>query len=145
MYNSILVPVDGSQHALKALDLAKHLVSGDSPIIHLLTVPELPPTENEMRLWTQAGVGGEIKDNVEADARKLMKEAEASVKGSNVRFKHHLFWTPPAMAIVSAAQDLKVDAIVLGSRGLGNLKGLILGSVSNKVLHSAKCRVVLVH
>lgn len=49
------------------------------------------------------------------------------------------------MAIVTAAEDLKVDAIVLGSRGLGNFKGLIIGSVSNKVLHSAKCRVVLVH
>lgn len=145
MYNTILVPVDGSDHSLAALGVAGELLSGDSPTIHLLTVPELPPTEGEMRLWTQGTAGGKIREGVEADARRILADAESSFEKAGVKFRHHLFWTPPAMAIVTAAEDLKVDAIVLGSRGLGNFKGLIIGSVSNKVLHSAKCRVVLVH
>lgn len=145
MYNTILVPVDGSDHSLVALDLASQLLSGDGQTIHLLTVPELPPTEGEMRLWTQGGAGGQVREGVEADARQLLQEAEASVNKPGIQFRHHLLWTPPAMAIVTAADDLNVDAIVIGSRGLGNLKGLIIGSVSNKVLHSARCRVVLVH
>jgi len=145
MYNTILVPVDGSTHSLAALDIASELLSGESPTIHLLNVPELPPLEGHVGLWTQGGAGGQIKDAIEADARRILAEAEGTVKTPGVQFRHHLFWTPPAMAIVTAAADLNVDAIVLGSRGLGSLKGLIIGSVSNKVLHSAKCRVVLVH
>lgn len=145
MYNTILVPVDGSDHSRAALDLASELISGESPTIHLLNVPELPPLEGYVGLWTQGGAGGQIREAVEADAHRILTEAEASVEKPGIQFQHHLFWTPPAMAIVTAAEDLKVEAIVLGSRGLGNLKGLIIGSVSNKVLHSAKCRVVLVH
>jgi len=145
MYSTILVPVDGSDHSRLALDLASKLISGESPTIHLLNVPELPPLEGHVALWTQGGAGGQIRQAVEADARRILEEAEASVEKSGIQFQHHLFWTPPAMAIVTAAEDLKVEVIVLGSRGLGNLKGLIIGSVSNKVLHSATCRVVLVH
>mgnify|MGYP006270675365 CR=1 FL=1 len=143
MYEKILVPVDGSRQALAALEVAVHLLSGPAPEVHLLTVPELPRTEGELRRWAQGGGGAET--DAEAGARKVLADAEAAAGTSGPRFVHHLMWTAPATAIVDTAQELSVDAIVLGSRGLGNLKGLIIGSVSNKVLHTAPCRVVLVH
>ena len=46
--------------------------------------------------------------------------------------------------IVAAAEKEKADMIVMGSRGLGNLAGLLMGSVSHKVSHLAKCTVVAV-
>lgn len=98
-----------------------------------------------MQRWALGGEDGGIKKGVEADARRILEEAEASLEKGSIDCRHHLSWTPPATAIVAAAEAMEVDAIVLGSRGLGNLKGLIIGSVSNKVLHSANCRVVLVH
>ena len=46
--------------------------------------------------------------------------------------------------IVAAAEKENADMIVMGSRGLGNLAGLLMGSVSHKVSHLAKCTVVAV-
>ena len=50
----------------------------------------------------------------------------------------------PASAIVRRAQEAKADLVVVGSRGLGAIKGLLLGSVSNKILSTAECTVVTV-
>ena len=51
---------------------------------------------------------------------------------------------PAADKIVAAAEKEKADMIVMGSRGLGNIAGLLMGSVSHKVSHLAKCTVVAV-
>jgi nucleotide-binding universal stress UspA family protein len=50
----------------------------------------------------------------------------------------------PARTIVSTAEEVQADAIVLGSRGLGDVSGLLLGSVSHKVASLAKCNVITV-
>ena len=50
----------------------------------------------------------------------------------------------PAERIIETARVMKSDLIVMGSRGLSNILGLTLGSVSTKVLHSAKCMVLIV-
>lgn len=50
----------------------------------------------------------------------------------------------PAESIIEAAQDERCDMIIMGTRGLSNLKGIALGSVSNKVLHLAHCMVLVV-
>jgi nucleotide-binding universal stress UspA family protein len=51
---------------------------------------------------------------------------------------------PAADKIVAAAEKENADMIVMGSRGLGNIAGLLMGSVSHKVSHLAKCTVVAV-
>ena len=50
----------------------------------------------------------------------------------------------PASAIVRRAQEAKADLVMMGSRGLSNIKGLLIGSVSNKVVSMAECSVVTV-
>lgn len=50
----------------------------------------------------------------------------------------------PASAIVRRAREVKADLVVVGSRGLGSIRGLLLGSVSNKILSTAECSVVTV-
>lgn len=51
----------------------------------------------------------------------------------------------PAQEIIAAAREKRADLIVMGSRGRGQLEGLILGSVSERVLHSAQMPVLIVH
>jgi len=51
----------------------------------------------------------------------------------------------PARAVVEAAAELDVDLVVVGSRGLGGLRGLVLGSVSRQVVERAQHVVIVVH
>ena len=50
----------------------------------------------------------------------------------------------PALVIIKTADDIKADMIVLGSRGLSDFQGMLVGSVSHKVSHHAKCTCVTV-
>ncbi|OBX37019.1 universal stress protein family protein [Halomonas elongata] len=51
----------------------------------------------------------------------------------------------PRQLILATAKEENVDAIVMGSRGLSDLKGLMIGSIAHRVSHSAECRVLTVH
>ena len=51
----------------------------------------------------------------------------------------------PANEIIAAAQEMKTDLIIMGNRGRGQLGGLILGSVSERVLHGSNTPVLIVH
>ena len=50
----------------------------------------------------------------------------------------------PARVIIEYAEQHDIDMIVIGSRGLGDLKGMLLGSVSHKVAHLAECSCITV-
>jgi nucleotide-binding universal stress UspA family protein len=52
---------------------------------------------------------------------------------------------PEAESILKVAESCKADLIVMGSRGFGAVKGLLVGSVSRKVIHYATCPVMVVH
>ena len=149
MFNSILVPIDGSEYSHAALQLAVCLASGDDPVIHLLNIPETPPTSAEMNRWAinPAMYVTRSEDNrpeVEKQATAMLEQVRAKINRDDIRVESHVHWTPPAQAIINAANEYGVEAIVMGSRGLGNVKGLLLGSVSHKVLHTADCRVVMI-
>ena len=143
MYNCILVPVDGSDLSMDALMLAAELVSGDAPTLELLHVPEHAPTGEELGHWS--GTPGAADDRgIEQAALDLLDQAAGAVADRGIRVNSNVLWAPPARAIVDHAAELDVDAIVMGSRGLSDLKGLFLGSVSHRVLHTAGCRVILI-
>jgi nucleotide-binding universal stress UspA family protein len=144
MFNSILVPIDGSEYSRTALQLASCLASGDDPVIHLINIPETAPSSAEMSRWAANPSMYDNRPEVEKQAIELLKQVSAEISRKDLRVERHVHWLPPAQAIVNAASEFGVEAIVMGSRGLGNVKGMLLGSVSHKVLHVAECRVVLI-
>ena len=77
--------------------------------------------------------------------KRIIAAAEEGAKKAGVR---HLETTviegDPAESIINYGKDHDVDIIVIGSRGLGSFKGLLLGSVSNKVSHRADMNCVIV-
>ena len=82
---------------------------------------------------------------------KYVEHAEHTVAPHKTRLEKHglgfevmILEGDPAEMINDTARVLKCDLIVMGSRGLSNIVGLTLGSVSTKVLHSAQCMVLLV-
>lgn len=157
MYQSLLVPVDGSNSARKALELACKLVTGHG-VIHLLNVPEPPEATDTLGKAVGAPAmdtsGGET---VQAGLELIeqTKQAEQSGQGLidrlraasglvNTEMKTIVQVGNPTRVILEQADKLGVEAIVMGSRGLSDCKGLIIGSVSHKVMHTADCDVILV-
>ncbi len=136
MFKQILVPVDGSDSAKRALDLAAEVAGSAKAklsVIHVLG-EELPPdlehfAEVEHIDGNRAPValGQRIVDGAKARAKELgVRDVETLVVGGDA-----------AEQIVAAARD--ADLIVMGTRGLGAARGMLLGSVSNKVQQLAEC------
>lgn len=159
MFKTILVPLDGSEHSRRALSVAHRLASADDATLYLLNVPEWPPAKDLLGKSVGARELGVSREKVEQTGRQLlehieaaeesghgvMKQTKAKVGISHVHTEDIVRMGAPADVILEEAKRLGVDAIVMGSRGLSDLKGLLVGSVSHKVLHTAKCTVVTVH
>ena len=146
----ILVAIDGSDHAWKALDLAIEIAKGREAqliALHVLDFEPLPdalrefarvehiPLEEERaRYHSSIGFGDALAQRAARVARErgLTAVTPRSAEGR------------PANTILEVARDEKVDMIVLGSRGLSEPKALFLGSVSHKVANLAECTCVTV-
>jgi nucleotide-binding universal stress UspA family protein len=78
-------------------------------------------------------------------AERLLEAAESSARSAGARNVHAILsHGDPARGILAAARDNQVDLIAVGSHGFGELRSVLLGSVSNKVAHLANCTVATV-
>ena len=139
MISTIVVAVDGSGHAKRAVALAGELADKHSAELVLVTVSHGPLPEP-----LQAFASAEDLDHREVLKRVLRDAEEAARKEGARDVTSTLEDGDPATAILGVAERHGADMIVVGSRGLGELKGLVLGSVSHKVTHLAKCTCVTV-
>lgn len=73
-----------------------------------------------------------------------MEEAASALAVDDIEIEQDLAAGPPAEAILRAADARKCDLIIMGARGLSDLQGLLLGSVSHKVIHHAECPLMIV-
>ena len=80
----------------------------------------------------------------ERAGREAMKEARAMLESAGVACEEHLLVGEPGEIIAEVAAREGVDGIVMGTRGLGPVKSLVLGSVATKVIHLAGTPVTLV-
>ena len=138
----ILLCTDGSKYSQKALEEASVIVKGcnvnEVAIIHVHErYDPLPTIPNESIKW--------IMQEHKKEGEKILSEALELLKGKNIKARTILKEGHPADTIVSIAHEEGFDMIVIGSRGLGGLKKLFLGSVSNAVIQEAvNCSVLLV-
>lgn len=149
MFKSLLVPIDGSADSHVALNVACQLAAPVQGKLYLLNVRDPYP---QLHRGEMLSVEAAIKAaSVETAARegKILLDAALdtlpSFPGYNGEFDTLIKQGSPARVIVDEAERLGVDAIVMGSRGIGQFKGLMIGSVSHKVTHVAHCRVICVH
>jgi nucleotide-binding universal stress UspA family protein len=138
MFRNILVAVDGSPHASAGLDLAVDLAQRYQATLMLLHafphVSDLlgtPQYEHLLAARTLIGT-------------QLLESARAQI-GDAVPVETQLIEGPAAPAILRVAEDERVDLIVIGSRGHGQIGGLLLGSVSSVIAQRAECPVLIVH
>lgn len=148
MFRSILVATDGSKHAMKAavagIDLAKRY---GSKLQFLIVTKRLPArvSDSLRRYMEVEHMLGEPEDIVEDMAKEVLGKAMRHARKKGLRsVKSTTLSGQPARAIVDFAKRNKVDLIVMGSRGLGDIKGVLMGSVSHKVSSLAGCTCMTV-
>lgn len=140
MFTKILVPVDGSDNSYKALEAALILSEKLGSNISVVNVMEqVPITHIESEKLLSELLEAYKKENQDI----LLKCTEiANQKGLTI--KTFLLQGNPASAILDYNKKEKFDLVIMGSRGLGKFKELILGSVSSKIVHHSPCAVLLI-
>ena len=150
MSKKFLVAVDGSEHGWKASDLAADLArASDAELILLHVIDELPVTEGIGRYAQVEGVSLEELNARYRATRSLsdvvIHDAETRAREAGVTRVSSLVVEGDAAAeIVEQARLANADMVFLGSHGLSDIQGLLIGSVSHKVLHQAPCTCVVV-
>jgi nucleotide-binding universal stress UspA family protein len=140
MYQSLLVPVDGSQHSRKALQVAARLIDGAQGRLHVINVREIGGD----LLGRAAGTRMTLDDEGHAEGERLIDGCLNVIETGDAQVNRIVKAGAAADTIRDEAEAQGVDAIVIGSRGAGNLSRLVLGSVAYSVLHGAAGGVILV-
>jgi len=140
----LLVATDGSEHALRAAAFAARLareVPGTE--VTLVSVGHIPAAALAgPAAGTMIDLGA-LETSLESTSAAILAETEKQFAG-DVRVTRWYRSGDPATEIIRAAAEAKADMIVIGSRGFGQIGGLILGSVSERVLHGASVPVLVV-
>lgn len=142
---NILVPIDGSQHAFDALEIALLVAEkNQAPITLLHVIPggELP---EGLKQYARAEHLEPSPWLYEKQVAERILEAGASYAAdTKLKISRRTANGDPAKEILKAAQNLGCDLIVMGHRGTGDVESLLMGSVAHKVNHKAECSVITV-
>ena len=137
MMKNILVPVDGSEGADRAIEKAVMLAQTCGAKLNLLYVA------NINQLAINAVLSDAILDSVTKAGNVILDRALEMVP-AGVAKESFSDTGSPAVVILDFAETNDIDLIVMGSRGLGVVKGVLLGSVSQYVVEQSKCPVLVV-
>ena len=139
MFERILLAVDGSDHALHAARVAAELARAmKSDRLRIVVCFEgVPSYLGEPNLQ-------KVMDQRVLVSNEILQKAVEVVGDIPGEVHTELIEGDPAEAIIEVARTRNSDVIVMGSRGLGRLAGLILGSTSQKVVSLAPCPVLIV-
>ena len=135
----LLLPVDGSDVSLKAVQVAMSLLQqGLAADIVLANVQE-PANLYEMMTAPDPEVLERVSQAAGADS---LEPARAMRRAARIGFESEVAGGDPAHTIVDIAGRHGCDLIVMGARGTSALRSALLGSVSNEVLHAARVPVM---
>ncbi|MCP3026344.1 universal stress protein [Halobacillus sp. A5] len=140
MNKRILVPYDASPSSIRALDYAVQLAEESSGQLIILNVQFDYNTRNIRKFAGQ----NQVKYYQEEAARQSFESAKEILEDSKVEHTFRKRLGIPDQVILEEAANEDIDLIVMGTRGVGRVKGAILGSVSYNVLQSADLPVTIV-
>jgi nucleotide-binding universal stress UspA family protein len=139
MFKNILIAFDGSECSNKALAYAKNMAEqykGTLWLVHVFPhTSDLLGYEDFEKLYSKRKGAGQA----------VLDSAAEGLGERSFEVREELLEGPEAESILKVAERIQSDIIVMGTRGLGAVKGLLLGSVSRKVIHLSACPVMVVH
>lgn len=134
----ILVPVDGSEYSERATEYSMScaqqynseviLLHCHKPILGYSVEPDYT----------------EVKNRILEKADRLLEKYKKGFEANGIRHRTFICDPPPAQAICQIAKEEGIDTIVMGSRGKTDWEGLLIGSVTHKVLQLSPCPVLVV-
>jgi nucleotide-binding universal stress UspA family protein len=148
MFQRILVALDGSKHAKRAAVVATDMALHYGSRLQFISVTKPPPKRisDELKHYMEIErLTGKPGDLVSDAVQKILADAEKHARKKGVKEVRTVTESGPvARTIIKHAKRQNADVIVMGCRGLGDVEGILLGSVSHKVVSLADCAVMTV-
>ena len=139
---SILVASDGSEGADRALDVAAELAKALGGNLSSVTVGGNLSADEIRHLFLAEN---DLPDAFDSLSKQILQRSTERAQRLGVSMANtHIAWGDPAAAIIDTVRRESIDTLVVGRRGRGQLAGLLLGSVSQKVVTLAPCIVIVV-
>jgi nucleotide-binding universal stress UspA family protein len=137
-YKKVLVPLDGSDHAKIACSHAIALCKGtDSEIVLLYCFGEIPPA-----------IGGDARNDLIAECERqgegILAECMTACAEHGIKCTAIIRSGGPGRTIVLTSQAEHCDLIMMGSRGLSDFEGMVMGSVTHRVLRHSPIPILVV-
>lgn len=146
MFKRILIPLDGSELAEKALPLAVvlgHQFESELILIRMIELFHPPPLLSHLTPTTAVSMA-ETYQQAQAGAETYLLNQQEKLREAGFEVQTILCETLPAEGIIYTAQEYKVDCIVMSTHGRSGIARWTLGSVADKVARHAPCPVLLV-
>ncbi len=146
MYRKICVAVDGSESSLVAVRTASALAekfSSELLLLHVIRDMKVPA--ELQRYISAANIGEPRHAALQEVGEEILTTACQQAKQAGVAsVRSKILGGDPASTIVQGARDESADLIVLGSRGLGKVEGMLIGSVSRKIADISDMSLLIV-
>lgn len=142
MFTHLLVPLDGSELAEIALPMARAVAERFGSKITLVRAVHLPPYIGDGLDFTDLYTN--LDQSMQQEAREYLEEKQKALRAAGLAANYRLVvGEPPADAILLAADELEIDAIVMSTHGRGGVMRWVFGSVADRVLQRAKVPILL--
>ncbi len=138
MLEKILVPLDGSKHSIKALEMAVQIAlkfDGKITLMHVYSIGGLAISSTLVQEFIEA---------IRRVGAGILTDGEKRVKAEGVQAETLLIEGHAVEQIVKTCREGRFNLVVRGARGLGRMKKMLLGSVSEGVTRHACCPVLVV-
>jgi nucleotide-binding universal stress UspA family protein len=136
VFNTIVLATDGSENAAGALSVAKALAREQRASLVVVHIVQRYATKEGLAVFAD-------EEQVEARLKDVVHELSREGFDATLEVVNHV-GPQPAHAIADVAREVGADLIVIGTRGRGAVVGLVLGSVTLRLLHVATCPVLAV-
>jgi len=140
LFKNILVPYDGSSHSKHAFKVALDMAKKYNSKISLVTVLDTSPG-----YWANTSLWDKAMGGAKTLVTKEFESFESTAKKAKVSFHSEIIESHSiTKTIVSYSKSKKIDLLVMGAQGITGWSKLILGSVTDGVVHRVRCPVLIV-
>lgn len=137
-----LVPIDSSDNALRALHHAIRLAKETAPVaLHIVNAHDLPIIYGEIAVYVDEEKVRELQRQHSED---ILKPAIEAAEAAGVPFTTEILIGDIPKSIAHCADERGCDGVIMGTRGMGAIGNLVMGSIATKVIHLAHVPVTLV-